>query len=57
MGLMTWKPPELDRTGRESVPLRRRRLDMALIGFFTFNFVFVSNMIDLECILIKDTSN
>jgi hypothetical protein len=54
---MTWKPPEFDRTGREVVPLRKRKFDIALLGFFMFNFIFVSNMIDLECILIKDTSN
>lgn len=54
---MSWKPPEFDRSGRESVPLRHRRFDLVFIGFFIFNFVFVSMMIDLECVLIKDTSN
>lgn len=54
---MRWKPPEFDRTNREVIPLRQRRLDLGFIGFFIFNFVFVSMMIDLECVLIKDTSN
>lgn len=39
------------------VPLRQRKVDWVFVGFFVFNFVFVSYMIDLECVLIRDTTN
>lgn len=39
------------------VPLRQRKVDWVFVGFFVFNFVFVSYMIDLECVLIRDTNS
>jgi hypothetical protein len=37
---------------RQSIPLRRRPLDIGLLGFFVFNLFFVSYVISLEQIAI-----
>lgn len=39
------------------MPLRRRPLDIAFVAFFAFNVVFVTYIIDLEALVIKDTSS
>jgi hypothetical protein len=49
-----WKPPEFDRSGRESVPLRQRRLDLVFIGFFVVNLTFITYVVDLENLVIAD---
>ena len=39
---------------RVSIPLRRRPVDLALLGFFVFNLLFVSYVISLEQIVISN---
>jgi hypothetical protein len=39
------------------VPLRERRLDWVLLGFFVVNAGFVTYIIDLEALVIPDTKN
>jgi hypothetical protein len=38
---------------RRRIPLRRRAIDIALLGFFVFNLLFVSYVISLEQIVIS----
>jgi hypothetical protein len=42
---------------RQPIPLRRRPLDIGLLGFFVFNLVFVSYVISLEQIAIGDPAS
>lgn len=42
---------------RVSIPLRRRPLDVALLGFFVFNLLFVSYVISLEQIAISNPAS
>ena len=49
-----WKPPEAERAGRETKPLRQRRLDVIFVGFFVINLTFVTYIFDLECLTISD---
>jgi hypothetical protein len=44
-------------TVRAVIPLSRRPLDAVLIGFFVFNFAFITYTFDVEQVLILDTSN
>jgi hypothetical protein len=39
---------------RVSIPLRRRPIDIAFLGFFVFNLLFVSYIISLEQIVIAN---
>ena len=42
---------------RESIPLSQRRIDWFILSFFFVNIIFVTYMIDLEQLVISDTSN
>ncbi|RMD83371.1 MAG: DUF2781 domain-containing protein [Candidatus Dadabacteria bacterium] len=42
---------------RETIPLRERPVDIALLAFFAFNLLFVSYVISLEQIVIDDPSH
>jgi len=42
---------------RLPVPLSRRRLDIAFLGFFVFNVLFVSYVISIEQILIRNPAD
>ena len=42
---------------RETIPLRERPVDIALLVFFAFNLLFVSYVISLEQIVIADPNN
>jgi hypothetical protein len=42
---------------RLPVPLSRRPLDLALLGFFVFNLLFVSYVISIEQILIRNPAD
>jgi len=42
---------------RLPVPLSRRRLDIAFLGFFVFNLLFVSYVISIEQILIRNPAD
>ena len=42
---------------RRPIPLRKRPVDIVFIIFFAFNFIFVTYMIDLEQVLIRDVNN
>lgn len=39
------------------LPLSKRPVDIALIGFFIINFIFVTYMIDVEQLVIADPDN
>ena len=39
------------------MPLRRRPLDIVLVTFYTINAIIVTYIIDIEQIVIRDTSN
>lgn len=41
---------------RESIPLRERKIDYLLLGFFWFNLVFITYMFDIEQVIVTDTS-
>jgi hypothetical protein len=41
----------------ETIPLRKRPVDIAILGFFFFNAVFITYFFDLEQIVIPDTSH
>jgi hypothetical protein len=41
----------------QTIPLRKRSLDIAFIIFFLFNLIFVTYMIDLEQVEILDVKN
>jgi hypothetical protein len=40
-----------------ALPLRERRIDLVYVAFFVVNAVFVTYIIDLEALVIQDTSN
>ena len=42
---------------RQSLPLGERRFDIVFVVFFLFNLVFISYFVDLEQVVIPDTSN
>jgi hypothetical protein len=42
---------------RQIVPLRHRPLDLGLLGFFAFNLLFVTYVISLEQIAIRDPAS
>jgi len=42
---------------RTVMPLKERKLDIAFLGFFWFNLVFITYLFDLVQIVIADTSN
>ena len=42
---------------REPIPLARRKRDWAFLGFFIFNLLFITYFVDVEQVLIPDTSN
>lgn len=42
---------------RVTIPLRKRPIDVALLGFFAFNLVFVSYVISLEQIAVANPAN
>ncbi len=42
---------------RQPIPLRRRPLDIGLLGFFVFNLFFVSYVISLEQIVIANPAS
>jgi len=39
---------------RVAVPLSKRKLDWALIGFFAFNFVFITYLFDMEQLTVAN---
>jgi hypothetical protein len=39
---------------RQPIPLAERRLDLAFIGFFLVNLLFITYIVDLEQIVIRD---
>ncbi|HUI93123.1 MAG TPA: emopamil-binding family protein [Chitinivibrionales bacterium] len=41
----------------ETIPLGRRPLDIAIIGFFIFNAVFITYFFDLEQVVIPNTAH
>jgi hypothetical protein len=41
---------------RQPIPLAERRLDLAFIGFFLVNLLFISYIVDLEQVLIADVA-
>lgn len=42
---------------RKQIPLKERPLDIALLGFFWFNLIFITYLFDIEQLVIRDTSN
>ena len=42
---------------RETLPLGKRKIDIAILAYFVFNLVFITYLFDLEQIVIPDTSN
>jgi len=42
---------------RAAAPLSRRPLDIVFIGFWIVNFAFITYMIDIEQIVIRDPAN
>ena len=42
---------------RQPIPLAERKLDWLFLGFFIFNLVFITYFVDVEQVLIPDTSN
>ena len=42
---------------RQVVPLKERPIDMVILGFFYVNIVFITYLIDLEQLVIDDTTN
>ena len=42
---------------RRPIPLRRRKFDLVFIIFFLFNLLFITYFVDLEQVLIPDTSS
>jgi hypothetical protein len=43
--------------GVEPIPLARRKLDWALIGFFAVNLFFITYIVDLEQLVIADPAH
>ena len=41
----------------EQLPLSKRKLDIVLIAFFMVNFFFITYVVDIEQIIIKDPNN
>ena len=39
---------------RRPIPLRRRRVDLVFVAFFAVNLAFVTYMVDLEQLVIRD---
>jgi hypothetical protein len=39
------------------IPLKKRPLDIAILGFFIFNAVFISYFVDLEQVVIPNTAS
>jgi hypothetical protein len=42
---------------RQPIPLKRRPLDVGLLGFFVFNLLFISYLVSLEQIVIADPAS
>ncbi|MEO1434537.1 MAG: emopamil-binding family protein [Bacteroidota bacterium] len=42
---------------REVIPLRERKIDWPILFFFWLNILFITYMIDIEQLVIKDPSN
>ncbi len=42
---------------REVIPLRKRKWDIVILVFYIFNIIFITYLIDLEQVVIPDTSH
>jgi len=42
---------------RTVIPLRERKIDYVLLGFFIINIIFITPMIDLEQLVIRDPTD
>ena len=42
---------------RKLIPLKERPLDIAILGFFYLNIVFITYLVDLEQLIISDTGS
>lgn len=41
----------------EVIPLKERKIDWPILGFFWINIIFITYLIDIEQLIIVDTSN
>ncbi len=42
---------------RETIPLKERKIDWVILGFFFINLTFISYQVDTEQLVIKDVNN